>query len=283
MSVAGQNSRYNSITVDGVAINDTFGLESNGSPTARQPISIEAIQSVQVNVANYDVTQKGYTGANINAVTKSGTNTWKGGVYYVYRDDRLVGQRYNNITDTYSDAPKFKEDHQGYLGQRRADRRQALHLRPDRKIEEHPCGAGLRHRRFERRHHRPDHRVGHRQRAADRQGCYGINIGGLTCRRRRRWNRKRSCSSSTGTSTTITARTSVTARPPRANRSIPFFSATGVTLDSTYYSNEQEHRDRPLPRSSRTGPRPSRPKSRISMRDYDASSRKQLAPAIDRP
>ena len=113
MSVAGQNSRYNSITVDGVAINDTFGLESNGSPTARQAISIEAIQSVQVNVANYDVTQKGYTGANINAVTKSGTNTWKGGVYYVWRNDRFVGERYNNVTDTYSDAPKFKETTKG--------------------------------------------------------------------------------------------------------------------------------------------------------------------------
>ncbi|MFC5512353.1 TonB-dependent receptor domain-containing protein [Massilia jejuensis] len=113
MSVAGQNSRYNSITVDGVAINDTFGLESNGSPTARQPLSIEAIQSVQVNVANYDVTQKGYTGANVNAVTKSGTNNWKGGAYYVYRDDRMAGKRYNKIADTYSDVPEFKEDTKG--------------------------------------------------------------------------------------------------------------------------------------------------------------------------
>jgi hypothetical protein len=113
ISVAGQNSRYNSMTIDGVAINDTFGLESNGSPTARQPISIEAIQSVQVNVANYDVTQKGYTGANINAVTKSGTNTWKGGGYYVFRDDNLVGKRYNVTSDSYVDAPKFKENTKG--------------------------------------------------------------------------------------------------------------------------------------------------------------------------
>jgi hypothetical protein len=113
MSVAGQNSRYNSLTIDGVSVNDTFGLESNGSPTARQPISIEAIQSVQVNVANYDTTQKGYTGANINAVTKSGTNQWKGGTYYVLRDNRWVGQRYNAGTDTYFDAPAFKETTKG--------------------------------------------------------------------------------------------------------------------------------------------------------------------------
>lgn len=117
ISVAGQNSRYNTITIDGVAVNDTFGLEANGSPTTRQPISIEAIQSVQVNVANYDVTQKGYTGANINAVTKSGTNEWKGGVYYVTRDDRLVGDRYNATADTYVPAPKFDENTKGaYVG-----------------------------------------------------------------------------------------------------------------------------------------------------------------------
>ncbi len=109
ISAGGQNSRYNSITIDGVGISDTFGLEANGLPTAKQPISIDAIQSVQVNVSNYDVTQKGYTGANINAVTKSGTNELKGSAYYVYRDDRLVGQRYNATTDSYIDAPTFKE------------------------------------------------------------------------------------------------------------------------------------------------------------------------------
>ncbi|TFW32457.1 TonB-dependent receptor [Massilia horti] len=113
MSVAGQNSRFNSMTIDGVNVNDTFGLEANGSPTARQPISIEAIQSVQVNVANYDVTQKGYTGGNINAVTKSGTNQWKSTAYFVTRDDNLVGKRYNTAADTYSSAPAFKENTKG--------------------------------------------------------------------------------------------------------------------------------------------------------------------------
>lgn len=113
ISAGGQNSRFNSITIDGVGISDTFGLESNGLPTAKQPISIDAIQSVQVNVSNYDVTQKGYTGANINAVTKSGTNEFKGSVYYVFRDDKFVGQRYNASANTYIDAPAFKEDTKG--------------------------------------------------------------------------------------------------------------------------------------------------------------------------
>jgi hypothetical protein len=113
ISALGQNSRFNSITVDGVNISDTFGLESNNLPTAKQPISIDAIQSVQVNVSNYDVTQKGYTGANINAVTKSGTNDLKGSVYYVYRDDGLSGQRYNRTNDSYFYPLAFTEETKG--------------------------------------------------------------------------------------------------------------------------------------------------------------------------
>lgn len=114
ISAAGQNTRFNSITIDGVTTNDTFGLEANNLPTIKQPISIDAIQSVQVNLSNYDVTQKGYTGANINAVTKSGTNEFKGSLYYVWRDDNLVGKRYNRSNDTYFDAPSFKEDTLGF-------------------------------------------------------------------------------------------------------------------------------------------------------------------------
>jgi hypothetical protein len=114
ISAAGQNSRYNSITIDGVSINDSFGLESNNLPTLKQPISVDAIQSVQVNLSNYDVTQKGYTGANINAVTKSGTNEFKGSLYYVYRDDSLAGDRYNRTNNSYFAPPAFKEDLYGF-------------------------------------------------------------------------------------------------------------------------------------------------------------------------
>ncbi len=113
ISVAGQNSRYNSVTIDGVRTNDTFGLESNNLPTAKQPISIDAIESVQINVSNFDVTQQGYTGANINAVTKSGTNDLKGSVYYVFRDDKGTGDRYNRSNDTYTPTPAFKETTKG--------------------------------------------------------------------------------------------------------------------------------------------------------------------------
>ncbi len=115
ISALGQNSRFNSITIDGVNTNDPFGLESNNLPTLKQPISMDAIQSVQVNVSNYDVTQKGYTGANINAVTKSGSNEFHGSLYYVFRDDELAGDRYNRPpADNYSAPPTFKETTTGF-------------------------------------------------------------------------------------------------------------------------------------------------------------------------
>ncbi len=114
ISAAGQNTRYNSITVDGVTNNDTFGLEANNLPTLKQPISIDAIQSVQVNLSNYDVSQKGYTGANINAVTKSGTNEFKGSLYYVFRDDSLAGDRFNRTQGTYFAPPNFEDTTAGF-------------------------------------------------------------------------------------------------------------------------------------------------------------------------
>ncbi len=106
ISALGQNSRFNSITIDSVTTNDTFGLESNNLPTIRQPISLDAIEEVQLNIANYDVTQKGYTGANINAVTKSGTNEFSGSVYGTYRD----GDWLRETDDRGVDFNGFEED-----------------------------------------------------------------------------------------------------------------------------------------------------------------------------
>lgn len=91
----GQNNRFNLITIDGVTTNDTFGLEGNNLPTSNQPMSIDAIEAVDVSIANYDVTQTGYTGARINAVTKSGTNEFHGSLYGVYRDSDWVGDDKN--------------------------------------------------------------------------------------------------------------------------------------------------------------------------------------------
>jgi hypothetical protein len=78
-------------------------------PTLKQPVSMDAIETVQVNVSNYDITQTGYVGGNINAVTKSGTNNFHGTATYVFRDDSMAGKRYNRAADTYTDPPAFEE------------------------------------------------------------------------------------------------------------------------------------------------------------------------------
>lgn len=109
ISAGGQNTRFNSITIDGVTTSDTFGLESNNLPTAKQPISIDAIEAVNVNIANFDVIQRGYTGANVNAVTKSGTNEFHGSATYVFRNENAVGDRYIRSSDSYADFGPFEE------------------------------------------------------------------------------------------------------------------------------------------------------------------------------
>lgn len=92
VSAAGQNNRYNNITIDGVSSNDEFGLNDSGLPSLNQPISLDAIEELSIGISSYDVTQSDFTGANINAVTKSGTNEFKGSVYGAYRADNFVGE-----------------------------------------------------------------------------------------------------------------------------------------------------------------------------------------------
>ncbi len=91
VSMAGQNFRFNSVTIDGVAQNDNFGLSKNASATQRTPISIDAIEAINVNIAPYDVTYGNFIGGNINIVTKSGTNEWEGSVFAFTTDDSLTG------------------------------------------------------------------------------------------------------------------------------------------------------------------------------------------------
>jgi hypothetical protein len=115
ISAVGQNSRYNTITVNGVNINDTFGVESNNLPFIRQPIPFDAIGAVQVNLSNYDVTQTGYIGANINATTKSGTNEFKGLGYLSFFNEDFVGKRVNRSDGSYFDAPPFEQRNIGAM------------------------------------------------------------------------------------------------------------------------------------------------------------------------
>ena len=77
--------------------NNPFGLDAPtpGGQTGAQPISLDAIDQIQVNIAPYDITQSGFTGAGVNTVTKSGTNTTTGTVYGFYRNKGMTGQRVN--------------------------------------------------------------------------------------------------------------------------------------------------------------------------------------------
>jgi len=93
-SFAGRDGRFNNITIDGANFNNNFGLSDANLPGgSAQPISLDAIEEVQVNIAPYDVRQANFTGAGVNVVTKSGTNQFKGSLYTYYRDQSFNGTK----------------------------------------------------------------------------------------------------------------------------------------------------------------------------------------------
>lgn len=94
LSFAGTNTRLNQLTVDGIRQNDEFGLNGNGYPTQRSPISLDAVEAVNVSAAPFSVINNGFIGGSINAVTKSGGNDFFGSAFYEKSDDSLLGDRY---------------------------------------------------------------------------------------------------------------------------------------------------------------------------------------------
>ena len=95
ISLAGQNNRYNAIYIDGAVNNDVFGLSgsgTNGGQTGVNPLSVDAIETFQVNIAPFDVRQSGFSGGSINAVTRSGSNEFEGSAYYFTRNESLAGK-----------------------------------------------------------------------------------------------------------------------------------------------------------------------------------------------
>jgi outer membrane receptor protein involved in Fe transport len=107
-SVGGQNNRFNNIQIDGALAQDLFGLGSTGQPGGQagaRSISIDAVREYQVLTAPYDIRQAGFTGGLINAVTKSGTNDWRGSAFMYYRnqdfqrDSLLVGGQMRGVNE----------------------------------------------------------------------------------------------------------------------------------------------------------------------------------------
>ena len=113
ISVAGRSSRYNNIQIDGAVNNDLFGLADQGTPggqAATTPISLDAIAEIQLLVAPFDVRQGGFSGGGVNAITRSGTNDWKGSVFAYYRDDGFFGDG----PDTLGELGDFEEEQFGF-------------------------------------------------------------------------------------------------------------------------------------------------------------------------
>ncbi len=102
-SFGGRNDQFNNYSLDGSIFNNPFGLDAAtpGGQADAQPVSLDAIEQVSVSLAPYDVTKAGFTGASIDAVTKSGTNTITGSVFGFYRNKDMLG-----ATVDGSDVPR---------------------------------------------------------------------------------------------------------------------------------------------------------------------------------
>ena len=111
-SFAGRNSLYNNLSIDGSVFNNSFGLASTpGGQTNAQPISLDAIEAIQVSLAPYDVRQSGFTGAGINAITRSGTNEFTGSIYQFWRNQNFISKKVGDLDVTNDN---FSQKQQGF-------------------------------------------------------------------------------------------------------------------------------------------------------------------------
>lgn len=112
-SFGGRNDQFNNFTLDGSIFNNPFGLDAAtpGGQTDSQPISLDAIEQISVATAPYDVTLSGFTGASVNAVTKSGTNDVTGTVYGFFRNQDLTGGK---VKGEKIFVPKLEQTQYGF-------------------------------------------------------------------------------------------------------------------------------------------------------------------------
>ncbi|MBL7995044.1 TonB-dependent receptor [bacterium] len=110
-SFGGRNWLFNNYSLDGSYFNNSFGLDNPapGGQTNAEPVSFDAIEEVQVSIAPFDVREGGFTGANINSVTKSGSNTFTGSLYSYYRDKNFIGNEIKNKQATANPDLSFTQ------------------------------------------------------------------------------------------------------------------------------------------------------------------------------
>jgi outer membrane receptor for ferrienterochelin and colicin len=117
IAIAGQNNRYNAFYVDGALNNDVFGLAAsgtNGGQANIPPISLDAIDQIQVSISPYDASLSGFLGGGINAITRSGTNTFSGSAYYLFRNQDLAGKTPTGQKETATKLPNFSDKTVGF-------------------------------------------------------------------------------------------------------------------------------------------------------------------------
>jgi outer membrane receptor for ferrienterochelin and colicin len=142
MMVAGKSNRYNNISIDGAVNNDLFGLADTGTPGGQAdapPISLEAIQEIQLVVSPYDVRHGGFTGGGVNAITRSGANNISGSAFYSKRDASLVGDGPRNQPVTDFDSDQFG----GRFGGPILRDRLFFFVNGERNTREEPTGASV--------------------------------------------------------------------------------------------------------------------------------------------
>ena len=112
-SFGGMNNLYNNFSLDGSIFNNSFGLDyaTPGGQSDAQPVSLDAIEQIQVSLAPFDVREGGFTGAGINAVTKSGTNNIDASAYYYFRNEGMIGKK---VGDTEIENDDFNTKLYGF-------------------------------------------------------------------------------------------------------------------------------------------------------------------------
>jgi hypothetical protein len=112
-SFGGRNDQYNNYSLNGAVFSNPFGLDAAtpGGQTDAQPISLDAIDQIQVATAPYDVTLSGFTGASVNAVTKSGSNDFHGTTYGYFRNESMTG---NKVKGEKIFVPSLQQSQAGF-------------------------------------------------------------------------------------------------------------------------------------------------------------------------